>query len=48
MSPFVANLNLLRIREKLYEEKFVDLLSKERVIFYIHLIWIESSYFVIL
>lgn len=33
MSPFVANLNLLRIREKLYEEKFVDLLGKERVTF---------------
>lgn len=36
MSPFVTNLNLLRIREKLYEEKFVDLLGKERVIFYMH------------
>uniref|UniRef100_A0A915PSG6 WD repeat-containing protein 26 n=1 Tax=Setaria digitata TaxID=48799 RepID=A0A915PSG6_9BILA len=32
MSPFVTHLNLLRIREKLYEEKFVDLLGKERVL----------------
>ncbi len=36
MSPFVTHLNLLRIREKLYEEKFVDLLGKERVMFYLH------------
>ncbi|VDM95941.1 unnamed protein product [Thelazia callipaeda] len=32
MSPFVAHSNLLRIREKLFEEKFVELLIKERVL----------------